>query len=810
MTSNVYIYKEKSARANALIKHIQRFNPDTNIYIIDPSNKEDIARAENDSSGYFFILNEKGILDYNTITNMSNDMSKRFKVIKPEISNYVFPTLEQSLLETSKLFCRQYLENSYLDISQYNLSPSYVVITKNTKLDLVKFTNKVIKADGIAGGKGVFVYDDHFKTDSTARDICTNLLKNHTYLLLEEKLEGEEFSCISLAWHDKIIHFPLVKDFKRRNNNDTGSNTGGMGTISLPGGSMPFLSDQELLLCYKINEMIINDMHYRGFLYASFMKTNTGELKIIEYNVRLGDSEAVNILESLDSSLLDFLHDSNMYPLKINWNNYTYFRYLVPSNYANSSYSTDIVNNKQIDTTKQTNNFYLVDTNMPYHIFYTANSQLIYSDKGMQSNNSVKMGGLYSIGTSRTCGIYTQSTNIDEVIAMNDKYTAMIYGDLHYRTDIGQRLIQLSMLEPHSNLNNHDNANASASSNASSNTNSKLNYLNHLNNYNHIITDIKKEIDSTNDAITLANPDIKVLGSIGDFANSVAVGSSRIICSVDGAGTKTKFLEGHPRRFDILGRDIVVHNINDMYCNNGRPVALLDYYGCDQLDKAEFSQFINGALAICREYGIVLIGGETAEMRGIFQTGEIEVLGILLGVLDGKSLVPDNGNDIKAGNFIYGLESHGAHTNGFTKLREIDSRVEGGMPLDIKEFFSKPHRCYVPIINAIKKMLASDYEKISITGNAHITGGGFLDNIERILPRGLEKALKIELERWPLNREWQWVFDNSGMDWNAFIRVFNAGWGFCIVVDREIPDSILADVMIGGLGKIRKLGKVIE
>jgi phosphoribosylformylglycinamidine cyclo-ligase len=366
----------------------------------------------------------------------------------------------------------------------------------------------------------------------------------------------------------------------------------------------------------------------------------------------------------------------------------------------------------------------------------------------------------------------------------------MIYGDLHYRRDIGQQM--LAAIHHHS----------------------RLNYINHLDNYNHIITDVKKMIDAHNLEVSIVNPGLSVLGRIGDFANSVQLGQYKMICSVDGAGTKTKFLEGHPRRFDILGRDIVVHNINDMFCNNGRPVALLDYFGCDQLDKKDFIQFINGALGICREYGIALIGGETAEMRGIFQAREVEVLGILLGILEGDNNPANGGDAIRAGHIVYGLESHGAHTNGFTKIREIASNVGNinnreVMPLDVREFFSQPHRCYVPAVKHLESILKQDArdarDEIRITGKAHITGGGFYDNIERILSDGLQ----LELSSWQLDYAWQWLFDNAGMEWREFIRVFNAGWGFCVIVNQEIPESILADMELGGYGKIKKLGKIL-
>jgi phosphoribosylformylglycinamidine cyclo-ligase len=242
-----------------------------------------------------------------------------------------------------------------------------------------------------------------------------------------------------------------------------------------------------------------------------------------------------------------------------------------------------------------------------------------------------------------------------------------------------------------------------------------------------------------------------------------------------------------------------------MYCNNGTPIALLDYYGCDKLDKQQFNQFIAGALEICKEYSIPMIGGETAEMRGIFTDGEVEVLGILLGVVNET---PENGIGIQKGNYIYGIESSGAHTNGFTKLREIATLVNGGMPEWVKSFFSQPHKCYVKIMDCIKAILADS--GINIVGKSHITGGGFVDNIERILPGVIVDGVDgmcIELGRWDLNKEWQWVYDNAGMEWDAFIRVFNAGWGFCFITDKEISIDVIDTFKIKE--KIKLIGNII-
>lgn len=780
----IYIHQEQSGRASALIKHIKKYNPE---YTIITNMKPNIITSylgANETPKFLFLLNETAI------TNHANDYYNLGTT--HQNLNFIFPNADQARLENSKLYCRQFLDSIHLGY----LNPAYSILTSNTRLDKIQFANKVIKADGLAGGKGVYVHSDHFQNDSEASQIVTQLLASHSNILLEEKLVGEEFSCISLAWKGTITHFPLVRDFKRLLDGNQGANTGGMGTITFPDGSMPFITTEELAQCRAINETVIIESGFTGFLYASFMKINSSNLtnpgnpgdnlKIIEYNVRLGDSEAVNILALLDSSLIDFLYDPITYPLIINsQQEYTYFRYMVPRDYGHSSHCHSVNN------IHNTNTHYLINPSMPEEVFYTANSILA----------NPEIPNLYTIGKSRTCGVLTRGAQPTQVIQDNDHWVSKIYGDLFYRRDIGTYLLQTKSTTKPSPT--HTPTPIAA-----------LGYIHHLDNYNHIITNTKARIDEHNLALSLQSKNkMNVIGRIGDFANSIEYDGIRMICSVDGAGTKTKFLEGHPNRFTILGMDIVSHNINDMFCNNGHPIAMLDYYGCDKLDKTDFNQFIEGVLTVCREYKIALIGGETAEMRGIFIPNEVEVLGILLGVLlPGQT--PENGTEIQTGHIIYGLESHGAHTNGFTKLRDIDNiaklqSLDGqGMPIQVKEYFCQPHRVYIPVVDYLTHQLNKyniqniNKSKIQITGKAHITGGGFQDNITRILQSGMG----ISLQRWELDPAWQWVYEHANLEWDEFIRVFNAGWGFCIVTNVEIPEFILAATVISGYGKIKKIG----
>jgi len=689
MSKVIYIHKENSARATALIKHINSFHPN---YIIKNDTIQRLfefhkLNTKYENNNYLFILNENAIKDY------SEEYSGLF------YCNRLYPRTEHIHLEISKSYCREFMKKIGLD----NINPQYVVLNTKTEMP-VDYINKVIKADGLESGKGVFVYGDHYNTNEEAYEILSKLWIKHDKILVEDKLVGEEFSLITLSWKGQLTHFPLIKDFKRLANNDTGPNTGGMGTISFAGGLMPFISQEEYEQCCKINEKVINDIDFVGFLYGSFMKTYANEIKLIEYNVRLGDSEAVNIFGLLESSLINYLDDPVQNPLLINRNKYSYFRYLVPNIYP-LTYPGESLECS----------YFIVNSKIPRQYFYTANCY------------ETDMLDVYRMAKSRTCGILTMNTNIENLIKYNDYYVKMIYGDFNYRTDIGNYFTKNYLQYFDTKYNTPPATPSSSPADVSSsskllyslsssgsygvikntNTQNTQNYLNHLNNYNYIITNTKDIIDLVNNSIEVANPDIKVIGKIGDFANAIQYKDMKLICSVDGAGTKTKFLEGHPKRFHILGSDIVVHNINDMYCNNGIPIALLDYYGCDKLDKQQFNQFIEGALTVCSEYGIPLIGGETAEMRGIFTEGEVEVLGILLGIVPQSPL---NGTNIVKGNYIYGIESNGAHTNGFTKLREIDCKSK--MPADVKEFFSQPHKCYVNIMNKIIDILAASLMRL--------------------------------------------------------------------------------------------------
>jgi phosphoribosylamine--glycine ligase len=218
------------------------------------------------------------------------------------------PTKSAAQIETSKSFARKLLERSG---SRYNPKHRHFIDTEGLRDYLVQFDEFVIKPDGLTGGKGVKVFGDHFKSMAEGIDYCEEVLSHSTGgLLIEEKLDGEEFSLQSFCDGTHITHSPLVQDHKRAFEGDAGPNTGGVGAYSFSDHSLPFLSAETTREARAVNELVYASIKrefgesYRGILYGNFIVTAQG-LKVIEYNARFGDPEGLNILSILKNDFLD-------------------------------------------------------------------------------------------------------------------------------------------------------------------------------------------------------------------------------------------------------------------------------------------------------------------------------------------------------------------------------------------------------------------------------------------------------------------------------------------------------------------------
>lgn len=284
----------------------------------------------------------------------------------------------------------------------------------------------------------------------------------------------------------------------------------------------------------------------------------------------------------------------------------------------------------------------------------------------------------------------------------------------------------------------------------------------------------------------------EVIADIGGFS-ALFDGSLRkykhpvLVSSTDGVGTKLK-LAFLLNKHDTVGVDLVAMSVNDIVTCGAEPLFFLDYFACGRLDVRTASKVIKGIAEGCKQAGCTLIGGETAEMPGFYPPGEYDLAGFAVGVVDKDKII--NGKNIKPGDIIIGLPSSGPHSNGYSLIRKVFNNA--GLKKYQKELFA-PTKIYVrEILNAIR------YTPNAVKGLAHITGGGFLDNIPRILPVGCQ--VRIEAGSWPLPEIFYLMEQKGNVPVQEMYRTFNMGIGMIVIAAKERAAALL---------KLFKDGKII-
>ena len=270
-----------------------------------------------------------------------------------------------------------------------------------------------------------------------------------------------------------------------------------------------------------------------------------------------------------------------------------------------------------------------------------------------------------------------------------------------------------------------------------------------------------------------------------------------LVASTDGVGTKVKLAAQHSR-WHGLGQDIVNHCVNDILAQGARPLFFLDYIAVDKLVPENVAALVTGMADACRAAGCALLGGETAEMPDVYTPGSCDVAGTIVGLVDRQALLPRQ-EAMQPGDLLVGLPSSGPHTNGFSLIRRViadrglQQPLEDGTPL--LDALLAPHRSY---LSAVRSLEEAD---IAVKGLAHITGGGLVYNLPRILPSGVRA--QIDRRSWDAPMVFRRLLAWSGMERDEAYRVFNMGIGMVVVIAAELASraqSLLPDaVLIGAL-----------
>lgn len=414
------------AREHAIAEAVKRSNRQPRLFSFMKSNNPGIASL----SEKIFIGNYS---DFAAINAFAKECRIDFAVIGPEdpLNNGVVdslkeegilsvgPTKSLARLETSKSFTRHLVEKYHIPGN-----PKFRTFTSMSGIEafLDELDGIVVKPDGLTGGKGVMVQGDHFQTKAEALNYCRQVLKEHPSVTIDERLEGEEFSLQCLSDGKTVVATPPVQDHKRRFVDDKGPNTGGMGSYSCEDHALPFMNQQDvadgLEITQKVAEAIYRETgeYYKGVMYGGFIITKSG-IKLLEYNARFGDPEAMNILPLLETDFVDVckaIIEGTLHTLKIEFmKKATVCKYIVPRGYGLPKDHPDARS-----------------TSEKIEVGNVGQARLYYASVDKKED------GLY-MSTSRAIGVVGIADRLDKAEQIAEKAISAIKGPVDHRPDIG-------------------------------------------------------------------------------------------------------------------------------------------------------------------------------------------------------------------------------------------------------------------------------------------------------------------------------------------------------------------------------------
>lgn len=678
------------------------------------------------------------------------------------------PSKAAARMEGSKTFSKDFMQRHGIPTAAFRNFSDYDEARKY--LDSVNH-NVVIKADGLAAGKGVIIP----QTKQEAHDALKQIMVAREFgsagseVVIEEFLEGEELSVLTFSDGYTVRSLPPAQDHKRAYDGDQGPNTGGMGAYA-----PTRVASKELIA--EIDRTIVQPtvdcmrregMPFVGMLFTGLMITNSGP-KVLEYNVRGGDPETETLLPLLsqDTDLAKVMvacteHWLDGVDLKIE-----------------SKFSATVVASAEGYPGPY-------KKNTPIHLHKTAeDTHVFHAGTSMVDKKLLSTGGRVITATA------TATTLEDAVAKAYQGMDKIKFEGMHFRKDIAHRAFErkqdTQQSEPSLTY-----ASAGVSIDAG----------------NSLVEQIKPAVKATR------RPGADgIIGGFGGAFDLAKAGfdpkSPTIIGATDGVGTKLKIAHA-VNKHDTVGIDCVAMNVNDLVVQGAEPLIFLDTYTCSKLDVAIAASVIRGVAEGCKISNCTLVGGETAEMPGLLAGTEYDLVGTAVGALDtaaGKRLLPDTAS-MNEGDVLLGLASDGVHSNGFSLVRRILERkhlaFSENAPWDpeksVGHSLLTPTRIYVvPLLKVVRKDL--------IKGMSHITGGGLLENVPRMLPDHL--AAEIDASSWRRPTVFDWLQEAGNVSNHEMSRTFNNGIGMVLVVSEAAHGQVTKDLEGAGetVYKIGRLG----
>ncbi|RYP93394.1 hypothetical protein DL770_000437 [Monosporascus sp. CRB-9-2] len=687
------------------------------------------------------------------------------------------PSLKAARMEGSKTFSKDFMKKHNIPTAAYENFTDYD--KARAYLDSVQH-NVVIKASGLAAGKGVLIPETKEEAYKALEDV---MLKKEfgaagDEIVIEEFLTGDELSVLTFSDGHVIKSLPPAQDHKRIGEGDTGLNTGGMGCYAptnLATSELVAQIDRDIIQP-TIDGMRKDEMPFKGVLFTGLMITADGP-KVLEYNVRFGDPETQTVLPLLSD-------DTDLAKIMV----------ACTQGYLDS---VSIKVESKFSTT-------VVVAAGGYPESYAKGDEMTVSTPPA-GINIFHAGTKLVDGTLKTAGgrvIAASAIATESLRAAVDRAYEGVkliqFKDMYYRKDIAHRAFKPT--------NQTKEALTYAQSGVS------------IDAGNQFVERIRKAVRST--ARPGADAEIGGFGGEVDLSKAGYPADAPILVgAIDGVGTKLMVAQATGDH-STVGIDLVAMNVNDLVVQGAEPLMFLDYFGCSRLDAAAAAAFVEGVAAGCREAGCALVGGETAEMPGMYREDDYDAAGAAVGAMRPADRLPRH-DRMQPGDVLLGLASSGVHSNGFSLVRRILARE--GLSYDapapwedesanktVGASLLTPTRIYVrPVLSVLPRL----------KGLAHITGGGLVENVPRIFSPSPSSssssssypklAAEIDVAAWPLPPVFRWLKNAGNVPAAEVARTFNAGIGMVAVVGAADADDVAAGLRNAG-ETVYVVGKLVE
>lgn len=682
------------------------------------------------------------------------------------------PSKEAARMEGSKTFSKDFMKQhniptaAYENFSDYDAAIAY--------LDRISH-DVVIKATGLAAGKGVIIPTTKEEAKAAVKQIMVDKAFGSAgqEIVIEEFLTGDELSILTFSDGTHTLSLPPAQDHKRIGDGDQGPNTGGMGCYAPTTIATESLIRriEEEVVEPSIRGMRADGFPFRGVLFTGLMITSNGP-KVLEYNVRFGDPETQTVLPllSADTDLAEVMmactaHESRLDCVKIR---------------IEPKYSATVV-----IAAGGYPEAYAKGTPMTVHSSASPDITVFHAGTKLTAEGQLQTSGGRVIAVNATAA---ESLEAAVKKAYEEGIKLIEFQGMYFRKDIAHRAFRKNA--PQKEALTYAGAGVSVDAG------------------NDFVERIKKAVKATRQPG--AEAEIGGFGGEVDLAQSgLDLKGDRlpiIVGAIDGVGTKLLIAQ-KTGKHDTVGIDLVAMNVNDLIVQGARPLMFLDYYGCSKLDLSTAASFVEGVAAGCIDAGCALVGGETAEMPGMYQKDDYDAAGCAVGVMASSDRLPRT-QDMVEGDVLLGLGSNGVHSNGFSLVRKIVEReglsYSDSAPWDtsksVGESLLTPTRIYV-------KSLRPVVEGSLVKGLAHITGGGLIDNVPRMLPDHL--AAEIDLTSWQVPDVFKWLKRSGNVDALQMCRTFNMGIGMVVAVEATTVGKVTEALEASG-EKVVRIGRLAK